>query len=483
MDKHGDNSSEQGQEQENRERTIESMIPPGLTGQIRDKARDALMTAMVVLNMSRTDILDCIQEIAKENGLTPQSARVWLLFNKEMQDRAQAVGREVGNKGKAKTFSQTMGYGKNDTQTLGLGAAFRRGVTGTGIGENAADDMRAELNREAGHHAGSISGKSGVFSYDQMVDGWGKGGDSQGLDSPDLGIFGLDAQDGDTDLDMETESEIGSDSVRIDPDSHERRPGASVMTPDDLGEVQLAGGARRDESGRVIYQEDAFRAGKGGLSGGWFKAASRFEATMTHVEARKACVAAEVAAMERKMGGFRGTDAEFAAFAQANPDLDKNDLRLLRKGMSDKDYLGFRVYQANGHILDNKGRGTERVATQTRICLLMVSEDAARRAQNEMRAHVRLFSRLPDPMEKVSIEHLMRMDKPLTRLADEYAAKNPEKVKKNMKNLCGGMPKRMPKRSARIPAWSVDRGKTCGSGPWMTGTKMRAVTNRSQPWE
>ena len=436
MDKTSGNQhekTEKEQEHENRQSIIESMIPPGLSGQIRDKARDALMTAMVILVMSRTDIQDCIQDIAKENGLTPQSSRVWLLFSKEMQDRAQAVGTQVGNEGKQNTFSQNLGYGKNDNKTLGLGAMFRRAVTGLGAGKkgNAADDMRVELNREAGDHVDSISGKGGVFSYDQLVDGWGKGGDGQGLD-----VLGLDGQDGDADLDMETESGIGSDSVRIDPDSHERGIGDSVMTPDDLGEVQLAGGARRNESGHVVYPEDAFRAGKGGLSGGWFKTASRFESAMTRVEDGRACAAAEVAALERKMGGFRGTDAELAAFAQANPDLDKNDLRLLRKGMSEKDYLGFRVYQANGHILDNKGRGTERVSTQTRICLLMVSEDAARRAQNEMRANVRLFSRLPDPgVEKISLEHLIRMDKPLTRLADEYAAKNPEKVKKYEESL------------------------------------------------
>ena len=422
MDKHGDNSSEQGQEQENRERTIESMIPPGLTGQIRDKARDALMTAMVVLNMSRTDILDCIQEIAKENGLTPQSARVWLLFNKEMQDRAQAVGREVGNKGKAKTFSQTMGYGKNDTQTLGLGAAFRRGVTGTGIGENAADDMRAELNREAGHHAGSISGKSGVFSYDQMVDGWGKGGDSQGLDkAASLGeAAGLEEMDGETEMDFnpEWESEEGLDAG-TGPEEFRSR---EEEDPD--AEKKTAG---RDPGWHTANDQDVSSIGA---------SASPKRRFVSIGPDREERTKRSVAAMERKMGGFRGTDAEFAAFAQANPDLDKNDLRLLRKGMSDKDYLGFRVYQANGHILDNKGRGTERVATQTRICLLMVSEDAARRAQNEMRAHVRLFSRLPDPgVEKISLAHLIRMDKPLTRLADEYAAKNPEKVKKYEESL------------------------------------------------
>ncbi len=422
MDKTSDNSSEQGQEQENRQRSIEAMIPAGLTGQIRDKARDALMTATVILGMSRTDIQDCIQEIAKENGLTPQSARVWLLFNKEMQDRAQAVGREVGNKGKAKTFSQTMGYGKNDTQTLGLGAVFRRGVTGTGIGENAADDMRAELNREAGHHAGSISGKSGVFSYDQMVDGWGKGGDSQGLDkAASLGeVAGLEEMDGETAMDFnpEWESEEGLDAGTGPEEFRSREeedPDAEKKT------------AERDPGWHTANHQDVSSIGASASP------KSRFVRIGPDREERtKRCVAS----LERKMGGFRGTDAEFAAFAQANPDLDKNDLRLLRKGMSEKDYLGFRVYQANGHILDNKGRGTERVSTQTRICLLMVSEDAARRAQNEMRANVRLFSRLPDPgVEKISLEHLIRMDKPLTRLADEYAAKNPEKVKKYEESL------------------------------------------------
>ena len=428
MDKTSGNSNEQasekGQEHENRQSIIESMIPPGLSGQIRDKARDALMTATVILGMSRTDIQDCIQEIAKENGLTPQSARVWLLFNKEMQDRAQAVGTQVGNEGKKKTFSQNLGYDKNDNKTLGLGAVFRREVTGLGAGKkgNAADDMRAELNREAGHHADSISGKGGVFSYDQMVDGWGKGGDSQGLDDvASLGeAAGLEEMDGETEMDFnpEWESEEGLDAGTGPEEFRSREeedPDAEKKT------------AERDPGWHTANHQDVSSIGA---------SASPKRRFVPIGPDREERTKRSVASLERKMGGFRGTDAEFAAFAQANPDLDKNDLRLLRKGMSEKDYLGFRVYQANGHILDNKGRGTERVSTQTRICLLMVSEDAARRAQNEMRAHVRLFSRLPDPgVEKISLEHLIRMDKPLTRLADEYAAKNPGKVKKYEESL------------------------------------------------
>ncbi|OCB03102.1 hypothetical protein BBC27_09645 [Acidithiobacillus ferrivorans] len=424
MDKTNGNSSEKGQEHENRQRMIDAMIPAGLTGQIRDKARDALMTATVILGMSRTDILDHIQELAKENGLTPQSARVWMLFVKEMQDKAQAVGREVGDKGSRSTFSNGLGYSKGDTRTIGLGAVFTREVTGTGIGKSAKGDMRKELNDEAGHHMNSIQGRHGVFSYDQMVDGWGTGGDGQGLDA-----IGLDGQDGDTSLDMEIDGDFGSDGAQIDPDAHERLPGDSVMTPGDLGETQLAEGVHRGRSGYEIDHQDTFQASKGGLSGGWFKNASRSNSCKTAIE--RAVADAGVAGLNRKTGGFRGTDAEFAAFAKANPNLDKNQLRLLRKGMTDKDYLSFRVYVDNGHLLDNKGRGGDRIATQTRACLLLVSEASARGVQNVMRTKARLFSRLPDPgMAGISIDQAVRMAKPLTRLTEEFAVKNPKKVKK-----------------------------------------------------
>ena len=434
MDKTGGNLNEQANEKhKNRQSIIESMIPPGLSGQIRDKARDALMTAMVILGMSRTDIQDCIQEIAKENGLTPQSARVWLLFGKEMSDRAQAVGTQVGNEGRKKTFSQNLGYGRNDTQTLGLDAVFRRGATGTGIGKDAADDMRAELNREAGHHANSLSGKGGVFSYDQMVDGWGKGGGGQGLDDaaslddsagPDDAASpgeaaGLEKTDGETEMDFnpEWESEEGLDAGTGPEEFRSREE-------EDPDADKTAG---RTPGWHTADHQDVFHAGAMATP------KNRFVPIGPDREER---AKRSVAALERKMGGFRGTDAEFAAFAQANPDLDKNDLRLLRKGMSDKNYLGFRVYQENGQLLDNKGRGGDRVSTQTRACLLMVSEDSARSAQNTMRAQARLFSRLPDPgMEKVSIGHAMRMAKPFSRLVDEYATNHPKRVEKYKESL------------------------------------------------
>jgi len=438
MDKTSGN--QHGQEQEsnnNRQSMIEAMIPAGLTGQIRDKARDALMTAVVILGMSRTDILEHIQEIARENGLTPQSARVWLLFSKEMQDRAQALGRQVGDQGSQRTYAEGLGYGRKDTRTLGLGAIFRRELTGLGAGKegNAADDLRVELNREAGHHGDSIQGRNGAFSYDQIVDGWGGAGDGgRGVDENDrVGVFGLDGREGEASLDMETENEYGADGAQIDFDEHERRPGDSVMTPDDLGEVQLAGGTRRSESGHEIDSRDVFVAGKGRLSGGWSKAVQRREAKLEMAERR-------VAALERKLGGFPGTDKEFVAFAKANPDLDRNQLRLIRKGLNDKDYLGFRAYAENSYLLNNtgngRGHGDGRIVTQTRACLLMTSEDIARRFQNTMRAKVRLFSRITDfPKEKVSIEHASRMAKPLSQLAAEYAAAHPDKVEEYEESL------------------------------------------------
>jgi hypothetical protein len=411
MDKTIGTSNEKEQEHQNRQSIIEAMIPAGLAGQIRDKARDALMTATVILGMGRTDILDHIQELAKENGLTPQSARAWLLFSKEMQDQAQSVGREVGGKGSQRTFSHGLGYNRGDAGTIGLDAVFRREVTGIGAGKkgNAGDDMRVELNREAGHHGDSIQGRRGAFSYDQMVDGWGAGMGSQGA-----GAVGLDIDVG---LDMETENEYGSDGAQLDLDEHERLPGDSVMMPGDLHGVQLVGGGMRGASGHEIDSRDVFSAGKGGLSGGFFKASQQLDPRAAAMERAEAAVAG----LNRKVGGFRGTDEEFAAFAKANPDLDRNKLRLIRKGMSDKDYLGWRGYSENGHLLGNRGHSDGRIATQTKACLLMASEDSARRFQNELRAKIRLFARIPDPgVEKLSIEHLERMQKSLPRLMEEH---------------------------------------------------------------
>ncbi|MBU2855923.1 hypothetical protein HF289_03225 [Acidithiobacillus ferrooxidans] len=399
---------------------IEAMIPVGLTGQIRDKARDALVTASVILGMSRTDILDRIQELSKENGLTPQSARVWLLFAKEVQDQSQSVGRQIGNKGSQRTYAHDLGYRRADIKTLGLGAVFRREVTGTGMGKNAVDDMRRELNREAGHHGDSVGGRHGAFSYDQMVDGWGGAGGGRDADGGGVGLR-LDGHDGDTSLDLEAENEFGADGLQLDIDDHEQRPGDSVMTPGDLHDVHLPDGRHRGASGHEIDHLDVLRAGNGGVYGGPFKG----HATL---EARREMVDRQVAALERKLGGFRGTDAEFAAFAQANPDLGKNQLRLIRKGLSDKDYLGYRVYVENAEILDNKERGGAHIATQTKACLLLASDDSARRFQNSLREKIRLLSRIPDSgLEKLSFSHLERMQTSFPRLVDEFQSR--EKAK------------------------------------------------------
>jgi hypothetical protein len=415
MDKTCVDPNEKEQEHKNRQSLVEAMIPAGLTGQIRDKARDAAMTAMVILGMSRMDIMEHVQQLALDNGLTPQSARVWLLFNKEIQDQAQSVGRQVGGKGSRHTYAQGLGYSRNDTKTIGLGAVFRRAVTGIGAGKkgSAVDDMRVEMNREAGHHGDSIQGRNGAFSYDQMVDGWtGTGGDGQSA-----GAIGLDGLEGDTGL------EIGhEDSVNELLGSETDHPDGSDQVDDKYGKPGVGDKGGRQASPYVVDQQDAFLAGaSGSLNGGWFKAAQQQAQQQRSQECRNGAMDRAIAGLDRKVGGFRGTNEEFAAFAKANPDLDKNQLRLLRKGLSDKDYLGWRVYVENKHLLGNKGQSDSRIVTQTKACLLMVSEDSARRAQNDMRAKVRLFSRIPDPgVEKLSIEHLERMQKSMPRLVEEH---------------------------------------------------------------
>lgn len=428
MDKTSGGSNEREQGWEDRQRSIDAMIPAGLTGQVREKARDALMTATVILGMSRTDILDRVQDLAKENGLTTQSARVWLLFAKETQDLAQSAGRQIGSEGTRRTLAPSLGYDRDDVTTLGLGAVFRREVTGKGIGTSAADDLRRELNREAGHHMDSIQGRNGVLSYDQIADGWA-GGDGHGTGGtgPDgrggghgAGAAGLAGRDGeaDPDIGLDGDGEDGSDAGPGHEDS-------AIRGEEDPDVAVGKAAGRHPVDQREVDQQNIFRVhesgplgnGSGALDGGWFKNAARRnprEAAMERADQR-------VAALNRKAGGFRGTDKEFSGFANAHPDLDKNQLRLLRKGLTDADYLGFRVYVENGHLLEDDRRGGDRIATRTRACLLMASEGSARGFQNSLRAKIRLFDRLPDPgMEKVSIGHAARMAAPLAALTEAH---------------------------------------------------------------
>lgn len=416
---------------------VEDLIPRGLTGPIRDKARDALVTATVILQMGRTDILDRIQELAKENGLTPQSARVWLLFSKDLQDRAQELGREAGVAGTQKTFSRDLGYSKADAGALGLDAVFRRNLTQTGIGESPADDLRKEMNREAGHHGDSVGGRNGAFSYDQMVDGWtgaGRDGDGDAVRTGRAGAIGLDDLDGEADLDIDPD--LIDDGTN--PAGREDLQGSDHDEDlDAQPDLRIAGKGKK----YTVDEWDVSRVqGSGSLNGGWHKNAAkrdfRREAAMDRAE--KA-----VSALHRKLGGFRGTPAEFQQFREANGDLDKNELRLLGKGLSDKDYLGFRMYMENGELLDNKGRGAGRISTQTRACLLLASEDSARNFQNKLRKKIQLFARLPDPgVEKISLDHLARMQKSLPTLAEAH--KDREVAKKQEKSVGKREPARKP---------------------------------------
>jgi hypothetical protein len=301
--------------------------------------------------------------------------------------------------------------------------------------------MRTDLNRETGDHANSISGKNGVFSYDQVVDGWG----GPGEDSRGAGTIGLETFDGETGLDMEIENGDSMAAITESEDeAHEKEMDALDSSRDGDG---LSANRKKLAAVFDVDQQEVSRVRQSGsLDGGWHKAARRNE--QRERARRNDRGESAVAALDRKMGGFRGTDEEFAAFAKANPDLDRNELRLIKKGLNERNYLGWRVYVANAYLLDNRGRGSARVATQTRSCLLMVSEDAARQFQNELRKRVRILDRAPDPgKEKVSSAHKSRMETSLPSLAADYSAANPDKVRKYEESLKRDKGKKRPPES------------------------------------
>ncbi len=101
--------------------------------------------------------------------------------------------------------------------------------------------------------------------------------------------------------------------------------------------------------------------------------------------------------------------------------------------LKDRDYIGFRTFMENAHLLDaeHKGRGKsngtqvpaeqERIATHLKTNLLYVDEDAARGAQPDIMKAIRNLHNLPDP-EPLGLDARARdrMDKSMGRLTGDY---------------------------------------------------------------
>ena len=64
---------------------VETLVPAGLTGVVREKAIDAMFLSISVLHMSLEDVQRRIQEIAMVHHQPLDSPQVWLKFNREVQ--------------------------------------------------------------------------------------------------------------------------------------------------------------------------------------------------------------------------------------------------------------------------------------------------------------------------------------------------------------------------------------------------------------
>ncbi len=165
---------------------VETLVPAGLTGVVREKAIDAMFLSISVLNMSLEDVQRRIQEIAMAHHQPLDSPQVWLKFNREVQalsltrDPVKDLAGRLPPKERSEflasvsTAKKVLGYSPEDVKELlsvvqmgnvndqsGAAKAFSEGVSG-----------------EVGDHANSVSGRNGVYSWDQRATGWG--GDGQG---------------------------------------------------------------------------------------------------------------------------------------------------------------------------------------------------------------------------------------------------------------------------------------------------------------
>lgn len=203
---------------------VETLVPAGLTGAIREKAVDAMFLSLGVLHMSMEDVQQRIREIAAVHHQPPDSPQVWLKFHREIRalyltrdpvkdlaDQLQPKERS-GFLASVATAKKTLGYSPEDVKSL-LGVAWRGNVNDP---SGAAQAFSAGVSGEVGDHANSVSGRNGVHSWDQKATGWGGGGQ----DGSGVAEYGIaDAANMDEDLHEEM---IGEDSDReAEPDRAE----------------------------------------------------------------------------------------------------------------------------------------------------------------------------------------------------------------------------------------------------------------------
>ncbi len=162
-----------------------ALVPAGLTGAIRVKAIDAMFLSIGVLHMSLEDVQRRIQEIARIHHQPPDSPKVWLKFNREVQvlssmrDPVKDMAGRLPPKDRSEFLAsvsiakKVLGYTNEDVKELL--SVVQMGNVNNPIG--AAIAFSAGISGEVGDHANSVSGRNGVYSWDQKATGWG--GDGQ----------------------------------------------------------------------------------------------------------------------------------------------------------------------------------------------------------------------------------------------------------------------------------------------------------------
>ena len=164
---------------------VETLVPAGLTGAVREKAIDAMFLSISVLHMSLEDVQRRIQEIAMVHHQPLDSPQVWLKFNREVQalslmrDPVKDLAHRLPPKEQSaflasvSTAKKVLGYSPEDVKELLR--VVQMGNVNNPIG--AASAFSAGISGEVGDHANSVSGRNGVYSWDQKATGWG--GDGQ----------------------------------------------------------------------------------------------------------------------------------------------------------------------------------------------------------------------------------------------------------------------------------------------------------------
>ena len=164
---------------------VETLVPAGLTGVVREKAIDAMFLSISVLHMSLEDVQRRIQEIATVHHQPLDSPQVWLKFNREVQalsltrDPVKDLADRLPPKERSEflasvcTAKKVLGYSPEDVKELL--SVVQMGNVNDPVG--AAKAFSEGISGEVGDHANSVSGRNGVYSWDQKATGWG--GDGQ----------------------------------------------------------------------------------------------------------------------------------------------------------------------------------------------------------------------------------------------------------------------------------------------------------------